>query len=192
MKIIELFENVNAKPHVYLDMDGVQADFATAVTEKIGMDHEEAKHKTEEEIEKLANSSAKEVSDFFANLNQLPGGKKITDWLNKNNIPYTILSAPLRGKYEAASKEGKLIWLKKHTPSAASGAIFKHNKHEHAVEKGVQNILIDDYGVKIRAWNESGGIGIKHEDEYETPDAAERTIERLEEIFLSGENTNER
>jgi hypothetical protein len=191
MKIKELFEDTNTKPHVYLDMDGVQADFATAVTEKIGMDHEEAKHKSEEEIEKLANSSHTEVRDFFANLKQLSGGKKITDWLNKNSIPYTILSAPLRGKYEQASIEGKVLWLKKHTPNAASNAIFKQEKHEHAVEKGVPNILIDDYGVKIKAWNQAGGIGIKHEDEYETPDAAERTINRLEEIFFNEENTNE-
>jgi hypothetical protein len=190
MKINEIMKR-NDLPHVFLDLDGVQADFAGAVTEKIGMDHEEAKHKTEEEIEKLANSSHEEVRDFFANLNFLSGGKKIVNWLNSNNIPYTILSAPLRGKYEQSSIEGKLIWLKKHTPNAASNAIFKQDKHEHAVEKGVANILIDDYGVKIKAWNQAGGIGIKHEDEFETPDAADRTIKRLEEIFFK-DSTNER
>ena len=192
MKIKELFENTNKKlPHVYLDMDGVQADFAGAVTEKIGMGHKEAKHKTEEEIEKLANSSHEEVRDFFAELKQLPGGKKITDWLNSNNISYTILSAPLRGSYAKSSIMGKQAWLQKHTPNAVKGAIFKHDKHEHALDGGRPNILIDDYGKKINAWQQAGGIGIKHEDEYETPDAAERTIKRLEEIFFNKDNNNE-
>lgn len=189
MKITELFENINSKPHVYLDLDGVQADFDGSIYKKIGMIRDEAKYKIE--IERLANSSAKEVRDFFADLKQLSGGEKITDWLNKHKVPYTILSAPLRGPYADASIMGKISWLKSHTPYAVSSAIFKHDKHEHAVEHGIANVLIDDYGVKIKAWNQAGGIGIKHEDEYETPDAAERTIKRLEEIFFNKDTNNE-
>ena len=86
---------------------------------------------------------------------------------------------------------GKQAWLQKHTPNAVKGAIFKHDKHEHALDGGRPNILIDDYGKKINAWQQAGGIGIKHEDEYETPDAAERTIKRLEKIFFNKDNNNE-
>ena len=108
MRINEL---TNKKPHVFLDMDGVQCDLAGALQEAIGVSHEVAKQKTEDEIERLANSSPEAVYDFFANLKQLPGGKKITDWLNSNNISYTILSAPLRGPYAEDSVRGKLAWL---------------------------------------------------------------------------------
>lgn len=192
MKIKELLENVDNKlPHVFLDMDGVQCDFAGAVQDIIGMDHDDAKLKTEEEIEKLAHSSSKAVFDFFANLKQLPGGKKITDWLNSNNISYTILSAPLRGPYTEASIKGKLAWLQKHTPNAVKGALFKHDKHEHARDGGRPNILIDDYHKKIKAWDQAGGIAIQHEDEYAVPDAAERTIKRLEQIFFNKDTKNE-
>lgn len=190
MKINDLFKD-NKLPHVFLDMDGVQADFAGAVQEYIGVSHEVAKQKTEEEIEKLAHSSPEAVSDFFANLAQLPGGKKITDWLNSNNVPYTILSAPLRGPYAEYSVKGKLDWLQKHTPNAVKGAIFKHDKHEHAMDGSRPNILIDDYHKKIKAWNDAGGIAIQHEDEYKVPDAAERTIKRLEQIFFNKDNNNE-
>lgn len=188
MRINEL---TNKKPHVFLDMDGVQCDFAGAAQNAIGVSHEEAKLKTEEEIEKLAHSSPEAVFDFFANLKQLPGGKKITDWLNSNNVPYTILSAPLRGPYAEYSVKGKLAWLQKHTPKAVKGALFKHNKHEHANDGGRPNILIDDYHKKIKAWNDAGGIAIQHEDEYKVPDAAERTIKRLEQIFFNKDNNNE-
>lgn len=191
MKIKELFEDINKKPHVYLDMDGVQCDLAGALQEAIGVSHYEAKEKTEDEIERLANSSPEAVYDFFANLKQLPGGKKITDWLNSNNISYTILSAPLRGPYAEYSIKGKLDWLQKHTPNAVKGAIFKQDKHEHANDGGRPNILIDDYHKKIKAWNDAGGIAIQHEDEYKVPDAAERTIKRLEQIFFNKDNNNE-
>jgi hypothetical protein len=191
MKIKELFEDINKKPHVFLDMDGVQCDLAGALQEAIGVSHYEAKEKTEDEIERLANSSPEAVYDFFANLKQLPGGKKITDWLNSNNISYTILSAPLRGPYAEYSVKGKLDWLQKHTPNAVKGAIFKHDKHEHAIDNNKPNILIDDYHKKIKAWNNAGGIAIQHEDEYKVPDAAERTIKRLEEIFFNKDNNNE-
>jgi hypothetical protein len=190
MKIRELLESTDKKPHVFLDLDGVQADFAGAVKDVIGMDRNQAKQKTEDEIERLAHSSPQAVREFFANLKQLPGGKKITDWLNKNSIPYTILSAPLRGPYTKASIMGKQEWLRKHTPQVVSNAIFQHDKHEYAMDGGKPNILIDDYGKKIAAWQQAGGIGIKHEDEYETPDAAERTIKRLEEIFFNKQEKN--
>jgi hypothetical protein len=188
MKIKELFEDINKKPHVFLDLDGVQADFSGAVEDAIGMSRHDAREKTEDEINRLAHSSPQTVREFFANLKQLSGGKKITDWLNSNNISYTILSAPLRGPYAKASIMGKMEWLQKHTPRAVNGALFKHDKHVHAKDGNRPNILIDDYGKKIKAWEQAGGIGIKHEDEYEVPDAAERTIKRLEQIFFGDNN----
>lgn len=192
MKIKELFEDTTQKlPHVFLDMDGVQADFAGEIEGLYGLTHEDAKQKVQEKIVELANSSPKEVYDFFANLKQLPGGKKIVNWLNSNNIPYTILSAPLRGPYAASSVEGKKAWLAKYTPDVVSTALFAHDKHEHALDGGRPNILIDDYHKKITAWNQAGGIGIQHEDETKVPDAAERTIKRLEEIFFNKDNNNE-
>lgn len=192
MKINELLEDATQKlPHVFLDLDGVQADFAGAVEGLYGLSHEDAKQKVQEKIVELANSSPQEVYDFFADLKQLPGGKKIVNWLNSNNIPYTILSAPLRGPYAASSVEGKKAWLAKYTPDVVSTALFAHDKHEHALDGGRPNILIDDYHKKITAWNQAGGIGIKHEDETKVPGAAERTIKRLEEIFFNKDNNNE-
>ena len=40
-------------------------------------------------------------------------------------------------------------------------------------------------------WNDAGGIAIQHEDEYKVPNAAERTIKRLEQIFFNKDNNNE-
>jgi hypothetical protein len=65
MKIKELFEDINKKPHVFLDMDGVQCDLAGALQEAIGVSHYEAKEKTEDEIERLA-WVGKSVEEFQA------------------------------------------------------------------------------------------------------------------------------
>lgn len=189
MKIKELVDN--KLPHVFLDMDGVQCDFAGAIEEVVGMTRDEAKQKTEDEIERLAHSSPQTVRQFFSDLKQLAGGKKIVDWLNTHNVPYTILSAPLRGRYGKASILGKQEWLSKHTPAALKGAIFMHDKHKYAMAGGKPNVLIDDYGKKIAAWEAAGGIAIQHADEFKVPDAAERTIKRLEQIFLKKDKSNE-
>ena len=67
MKIREILKEETEKkmPHLYLDMDGVQADFFGAWSKKSGVDHWKAIGNKEQEIEELANSSAKEVYDFF-------------------------------------------------------------------------------------------------------------------------------
>jgi hypothetical protein len=60
MKITELLEDTQQKmPHLYLDMDGVQADFFGAWADRHGVDHWKAIQDKEAEINQLANSSAK-------------------------------------------------------------------------------------------------------------------------------------
>lgn len=186
MRIVELFENVSeGKPHLYLDMDGVQADFFGAWAKKLGVDHWKAIDDKEKEINILAHSNPKEVYNFFRNLKPLQGGKKVVAWLNKNNIPYTVLSAQLRGPYGDASIQAKKDWLDEHNPGTSANAIFTQNKHKYAKTNGIANVLVDDYGKYLNAWDAAGGIAIKHEDEYEDPNSAESTIKALEKIYLN-------
>jgi 5'(3')-deoxyribonucleotidase len=184
MKITELMENTNKKmPHLYLDMDGVQADFFGAWADKHNVSHWKAIDNKENEIEQLANSSAKEVYDFFRNLRSLKGGMQVVKWAQQNNIPYTVLSAPLRGPYADASKQAKKDWLDQHHPGSSSNAIFTSQKQKYAVTNGTPNVLVDDFGPYIQKWTGAGGIPIKHEDESEIPSAASDTIKNLEKIY---------
>jgi len=185
MKIKEILkEDEESKmPHVYLDMDGVQADFFGAWSKRSGVDHWKAIGDKEAEINQLAHSSAKEVYDFFHDLDTLSGGMQVISWLRKNNIPYTVLSAPLRGPYADASKQAKHDWLDKHHSGSSGSAIFTSNKQKYAMNGGRPNVLIDDFGKYLNAWREAGGIAVKHEDQYEDPDTGKHTIEKLEKIF---------
>lgn len=180
MKINEL---ENKMPHLYLDMDGVQADFFGAWADKHNVSHWKAIQDKEGEIEELANSTPEQVYDFFRNLRPLKGGMEIIKWLKENKIPYTVLSAPLRGPYADASKQAKKDWLDQHHPGSSSDAIFTSKKQRYAVTNGVANVLVDDFGPYIQKWTDAGGIPVKHEDESEVPSAARDTIEKLEKIY---------
>jgi hypothetical protein len=170
-------------PHLYLDMDGVQADFFGAWSKRSGVDHWKAIADKEAEINQLAHSSDKEVYDFFYKLAPLKGGMQVIAWLRRNNIPYTVLSAPLRGPYADASKRAKRDWLDKHHSGSSGSAIFTGNKQKYAMDGGRPNVLVDDFGKYLNAWSNSGGIAVKHEDQYEDPDTGKHTIEKLEKIY---------
>lgn len=179
------YQNYELKrmPHLYLDMDGVQADFFGAWSKRSGVQHWKAIANQKQEIEELANSSPKEVYDFFINLEPLSGGRQIISWLNSNDIPYSVLSAPLRGPYAEASIAAKKDWLAAHYPDSVSDAKFTGNKFKYAMEGGGPNVLVDDHGKYLSAWSSSGGIPIKHEDEYEEPNSGSLTIEKLKKVY---------
>ena len=179
MKIKELMEDTSKQmPHLYLDMDGVQADFFGAWAAMHDVGNYKEIPDTEMSINELATSSPEEVYKFFRELKPLQGGNKVVQWLNQHKIPYTVLSAPLRGPYASASVDAKKDWLDQHNPSASKNAIFTSNKHKYALSNGEPNVLVDDYGKYLNLWSGAGGIAVKHED-----NNTQHTISELEKIY---------
>jgi 5'(3')-deoxyribonucleotidase len=179
MKLKELMENTNKKmPHLYLDMDGVQADFFGAWAAKNNVGNYKEIPDTETSINELASSSPEEVYKFFRELQPLQGGGTVVQWLNQHNIPYTVLSAPLRGPYASASVEAKKDWLDEHNPGATQNAIFTQHKHKYALNGDEPQVLVDDYGKYLNHWSNAGGIAIKHED-----NNTQHTISELKKIY---------
>jgi hypothetical protein len=180
MKIMELLtEDTNKKPHLYLDMDGVQADFFGSWAKEHGVQNYKAIPHPEQAINELAHSSEKRVYDFFRDLDPLSGGMRIIKWLHDHKIPFTVLSAPLRGPYSKASIQAKKDWLDEFNPGTSQNAIFTSAKYKYATKDGKPQVLVDDYGKYLNAWDEKGGIAIKHED-----GNTDHTIKQLEKIYL--------
>ena len=175
-------ENANDsyhKPHLYLDMDGVQCDFFKAWSEFEGVEGYKDIPRPEQSIKRLASSGPESVYEFFRDLDTLRGGLSVIKWLQQHDIDYTILSAPLRYEHEASIK-GKREWLDKHHSGASENAIFASDKSKYATDsQGRPNVLIDDFGKNIVPWDKAGGIGIKHD-----PYDAGPTISALEHIYL--------
>jgi hypothetical protein len=164
-------------PHLFLDMDGVQADFFNAWAQFENVHHYKHITDPEEAIVRLAKTGPEEVHKFFSELKPLQGGLTIVKWLNENNIPYTVLSAPIRLEPEA-SKRGKREWLDRYNPGTSDNAIFTAAKYKYATENGHPNVLVDDFGKYLNAWTEHGGIAVKHDDS-----TTENTIRELEKIY---------
>lgn len=169
-------------PRLFIDMDGVLADFfhAWATKHENVRDYNELKStmdpvEMEHSIEELSKSH--KVEDFFAELAPLVGGVKILEWVRKNGIPYTILSCPLRRPGEKASIAGKKRWLQTHAPDAFN-PVFRCDKERMAMAGGRPAVLIDDFGKNINKWTTAGGIGIKHDDA-----DWKSTISALENIY---------
>ena len=179
------YENENDshyKPHLYLDMDGVQADFFKSWSDFEGVTDYKDIEDPEESIKRLASSGSEAVYRFFRDLDTLRGGLRVIDWLQEHDVPYTILSAPLRYEREA-SIMGKREWLDNHHTGASESAIFASDKSKYATDsEGRPNVLIDDFGKNIVPWDKAGGIGIKHDPYDENP-----TISALEKIYLKDE-----
>jgi 5'(3')-deoxyribonucleotidase len=178
MKINDLTIEQNKKmPHLYLDMDGVQADFFGRWAEIEKVIHYKHITNPEEAIVRLAKTGPDNVYHFFRDLEPLNGGQQIIAWLNKNKIPFTVLSAPLRMEGQASIK-GKKEWLDNHNPGTSGNAIFTSAKYKYATSNGQANVLVDDFGKYLDAWSKAGGIAVKHED-----DNTDHTIQMLEKIY---------
>lgn len=178
MKIVELVEN--KKPHLYLDMDGVQADFFGEWARHHNVPDYKDIPDREKAIDILAHSSPVQVYKFFHELPPLKGGVQLIRWLKSNKIPFTVLSAPLKGPYAQSSIKAKKDWLDQYNPGTSNKAIFTGDKYLYATKNGKPNVLVDDFGKYINAWREAGGIGIKHDD-----NSTADTIHQLEKIYFN-------
>lgn len=177
MKIVELLENkYPSKPICFVDMDGVLADLYNYAAEIHDVDHYNEMTKDEWEAFFKDSNAYTLFRDIppFANANQLLN-------LVKNLAGgYRILSSPL-GFDRPGSIKGKTEWLAKHINVPADETVFDHEKYNYAVQSdGTPNILIDDYGVNTRAWDQAGGIAIKFQnDENEISEV----VDVLEKVF---------
>ena len=94
----------------------------------------------------------------------LKNGYDLLYILKKHKLTYGILSSPLQNDKKCRSQ--KIQWVeKKLSFYPPSTVIISDTKQVFAKDKfGIPNLLIDDYGLNIRKWEQNGGIGIKHKD----------------------------
>ena len=185
MRITELDQA--QRPHLYLDMDGVQADFFTAWAQwhakKFGQSHVErykdigSKEQREQSIAELSAEGPEFIEEFFATLPVLPSCPALLSFLKQHGIEFTVLSAPLRGM-NAPSIAGKRRWLDQHNPGTSAQAIFTGDKSRYAVKDDQANVLVDDYKKYIQAWSAAGGIAVLHRD-----NDLESTLDQLRSIY---------
>ena len=169
------WENINMTSKVYVDMDGVIADFFTAHAEFRKVNH----WKDQGEI--TLDISIKELqgTNFFETLPVFPFAKKLITLVKSyTGGDWYINTSPLRDDHEN-SEYYKTKWLKKNNFDPKDIIVTKR-KESYAVDKktGIANILIDDRPKNLQRWADRGGIGIRYQANEDSLELIKKGLER--------------
>jgi 5'(3')-deoxyribonucleotidase len=143
---------------VYIDMDGVLADFFGEWSRLSGVDHYKDIDNVEAKLQLI-----REHPTFWTNLPVLPHAKELVRTVQQLFGEWYVCSKPLEG--DPRSAPGKRAWIQQHfSEMPPAGIVLTYNKAEFATTETGPAILIDDYGINIAQWQMAGGIGLKYED----------------------------
>ena len=154
----------DGKPIVYIDMDGVLADFFGGVEKLYGVQHwkELSSDKTKDLKQEVINRIT--GTDFFATLPKFDSsGELISMVKDFTGGNFSINTSPLRGDNENSAKYKKL-WIQNNIEQPDE-IVITGRKESYAKDKasGTPNILIDDRPVNIQRWQGAGGYGILYQ-----------------------------
>lgn len=144
---------------IFLDMDGVIADFNQQFISLFGMHPKDYENKFGKS--KFWKEITKKGKDFWVNINMMENAKELLELMNEKNdsgVQVEILSAPSRDK---SSLIGKKEWLENHN--------IKFNQNfVPAIEKqkfsSPEHLLIDDNQDNCSQWINKGGPAILYTD----------------------------
>lgn len=145
---------------IYLDMDGVVADFDKRFRDLAGMGPKEFENKYgKNKFWDFIDEGDNKIK-FWVGIPPMDGASQLVDYVSQHD--YSMLTAPSAKKQ---SRLGKLLWIRNHTgdifPSKPQ-VIFKKAKEKHLVKPSLteKDILIDDRADTISNWESAGGTGI--------------------------------
>jgi hypothetical protein len=147
---------------IYLDMDGVIADFDKRYKARYKMLPREA-----EEHKEFDKFFTQFIADGeFADLDLMPDAVELLDFLKGLKVPTEILSSSASEKRDPHIRPQKMEWLKNN--NIEFPAIIVPGKRHKKDYSNANSILIDDTQVNIDQWRREGGIGILHTDAVST------------------------
>ena len=154
-------------PRLFLDADGVLADFDSGVENLLKARPDEfiAKHGQREFWRRLARAP-----EFYARLPEMPEARRLFDAVK--HLKPTILTGLPLGNWAAPQK---VAWAAEHFPGVPVITCMARDKHKH-MEPG--DVLVDDRENHRQAYEADGVLFVHHKD-------AADSIRQLGEIFPS-------
>ncbi len=173
----------DGKPIVYLDMDGVLADFFGGVEFLYGVEH--WKELTNDKTKDLKKQVIDRITgtDFFAVLPKFQSADALIEMVKKfTGGKFSINTSPLRGDHENSAKYKK-VWISNNIEQPDE-IIVTGRKESYAKNKasGTPNILIDDRPVNIQRWQGAGGYGILYQANRDSLDKVKKGLEGYAKI----------
>ncbi len=163
---------------IYLDMDGVLADFDRGVRELCRMEALPQNGKHDPKQDDLMWKAIRETDHFYDRLELMPGAKELFDGIyGKYGDRCEILTGiPREERGIVTSEQDKRSWTRRMLSDTVKvNAVCR--KHKQNFCTGPGSVLIDDREKTIREWQKLGGTGILHV-------SAEETKRKLEQLGL--------
>lgn len=163
------------KSIIYLDMDGVLADFEGWAANQVGPDWQE-------EIQQDTWGKFKDYPNIYSLLPVMDGAKelyeKTVEFVGGDVNRVQILTAlPNRaaGAFPDAVKD-KIWWAHTYISPHIRVHFGPFAKHKCLHVKHAHDVLIDDMERNIKQWNAAGGIGILHKNTTDSLNALHNAI----------------
>jgi len=156
-----------SEPRLFLDADGVLADFDLGTRRLLGASPKQyiAKHGRGAFWKRLAKAP-----NFYATLPEMPDGRQLFDAVK--HLEPTILTGLPMGSWAAPQK---VSWAAEHFPGVPIITCMARDKHKHM---HFGDVLVDDREKHRAAYEEAGVLFVHHKN-------AEDSVKQLAQIFPS-------
>lgn len=146
---------------LYLDMDGVLADFERGVLELAGMEPTPLNGKRDVGYDDRMWAAIQKVDHFYGKLQPMPGALEMfnTLWRRYGERCEILTGIPKPRRNILYAREDKLDWVKRVLPSEVIvNVVLREQKPEYC--SGLDCLLVDDSMRNIKEWEKAGGTGI--------------------------------
>ena len=152
---------------IYFDMDGVLADFDRGVRELCNMDPLPQSEDQPVGYDDELWSKVREAGHFYDKLEIIPGSKELFDYVyNKYGDKCEILTGVPKPRRDITTAgDDKISWVRRLlSKNIKVNIVWREDKPDYCTGKDC--ILIDDYELNIREWENCGGTGLLFTDAF--------------------------
>ncbi|HDS1578422.1 TPA: hypothetical protein QEL15_000443 [Stenotrophomonas maltophilia] len=154
---------------IYVDLDGVMADFDAAFPALFGLDH---RLLADDEMWGHINNHP----SFFRDLPPMHGAVEFFHSIHHLN-PVILTSCP-KSNYPLAAMQ-KRQWVREHLSATCLVLPVLGGRHKPLFMHQPGDILIDDFKENCDAWTAAGGVAIRHSGDWTVTRRALSEIEDL-------------
>mgnify|MGYP003583154353 CR=1 FL=1 len=141
---------------LYLDLDGVMADFDTAFPAVFGLDHRQLD-------DAVMWGHINGHASFFRDLPPIAGA--IEFFRAIEHLEPVILTACPKSNYTAAATQ-KRAWVREHLSQTCLVLPVLGGANKPLFMHRAGDVLVDDWSANCAAWSAAGGVAVKHSGDW--------------------------